>query len=146
METRLHSYETYVFKYLLPVMGIPWDGFRSLRRAFPATEPNSETFFWIFAVAWCVMLVLVVWYALRLKTIFLTDTGLRIRGYITENEIPFSDVASVKHRWFIKTATLRLKVLSAFGAKIIFMPRTRIATGHGNRFTLDVLRQLIDQT
>ena len=127
-------------------MGIPWDGFKSLRRAFPATEPNGATFFWIFAVAWCVMFVLVVWYALRLKTIVLTDTGVRVRGYITEIEIPFSDVASVKHHWFIKTATLRLNVLSAFGAKIIFMPRTRIATWHGKRFTLDVLRELIDQT
>jgi hypothetical protein len=146
METRLHSYETYLFKYLLPVMGIPWDGFRSLRHGFPGTEPNSATFIWIGAVAWCVMVVLVVWYALRLKTVFLNETGLRVRGYITEIEIPFSDVASIKHQWFIKTATLRLNTLSAFGAKITFMPRTRIATEHGNRFTLDVLRELINRT
>ena len=52
METRLHSYETYLFKYLLPVMGIPWDGLRSLRHAFPATEPNNATFIWVGAVAW----------------------------------------------------------------------------------------------
>jgi hypothetical protein len=143
METRLHSYETYLFKYLLPIMGIPWDGFSSLRRAFPPTEPNHAIIIWVATAVWCVTLVLFVWYGLRLKTVFINQTGLRIRGYVTEIEIPFSQIASVKHNWFRKNATLHLNDSSAFGANILFIPRLRIATEHGKISTLDMLRNRI---
>src|SRR5687767_7665946 len=143
METRLHSYETYLFKYLLPIMGIPWDGFRGLRRAFPPAEPNNATIIWVATVVWCVLLVGFVWYGFRLKTVFINQTGLRIRGYITEIEIPFSQIASVKHNWLMRNATLHLNVASPFGAKILFIPRLRIAMEHGKVSTLEMLRNRI---
>ena len=67
METRLHSYETFLYKYLLPIGWIPWDGLRSLRRAFPPTDPNSATMFWLVIIMWCITYPLVVFYAVRLR-------------------------------------------------------------------------------
>src|SRR6266849_2290105 len=136
METRLHSYETYLYKYILPIAWIPWDGFRSLRRAFPPSEPNSATMIWVGMVAWCVIYTLVVLYGLRLKTVFSNQSGLRIRGYVSEIEIPFSDVAAAKHNWFMKNDTLSLNVRSAFGDRILFIARRRIVTERGKISTL----------
>src|SRR5260370_39967788 len=120
METRLHSYETYLYKYLLPIMWIPWDGFRSLRRAFPSTDPNSATTIRVAIILWCLMFPLVIWYALRLKTLVMTGDGLRIGGYFSEVEVPFSNIATVRHNWFAKNDTLRLNAPSEFGDKILF--------------------------
>ena len=92
---------------------------------------------------WCVTYPLVVFYAFRLKTVFANETGLRIRGYITEIEIPFSDLASVKHNWFFKNDTLFLNVRSAFGNRILFIAKRRVVTERGAMSTLDMLRGLI---
>ena len=145
METRLHSYETYLYKYVLPIAGIPWDGFRSLRRVFPSTDPNSATMIWAGMILWCVMLLLILWYALRLKTVVMYETGLRVGGYLAQIEVPFSDMAAVKSNWFMKNATLRLKVPSEFGDKILFIARRRLTTEIGNRSTLDLLRNLMNR-
>jgi len=143
METRLHSYETYLYKYFLPVLWFPWDGFRSARRAFPPTDPNNGTMMWVAIIMWCVTYGLVVFYGFRLKTVFLNETGLRIRGYITEIEIPFSEVASVKHNWFFKNDSLFLNARETFGDKILFIARRRVKTERGTMATLDMLRKLI---
>src|SRR5258708_3269842 len=108
METRLHSYGTYLYKYVLPICCFPWDGLRSVRRAFPPSDPNSATMIWVAIIMWCVTYPLVVFYAVRLKTVFLSETGLRVRGYVNEIEIPFSDIASVKHNSFLKNDSLLL--------------------------------------
>src|SRR5215813_14356128 len=136
METRLHSYETYLYKYVLPVLWFPWDGFRSVQRAFPTTDPNNSTLRWVAIIMWCVSYGLVVFYGVRLKTVFVNEAGLRIRGYITEIEIPFSEVASVKHNWFFKNDSLFLNVRSAFGDKILFIARRRVTTERGAIATL----------
>lgn len=146
METRLHSYETYLYKYLLPLMWIPWDGFRSLRRAFPLTYPNSATIIPLFIIIWCVTFPLVIWYALRLKTLVLTGNGLRIGGYFSVIEVPFLEVAGVKHNWFMKNDTLRLKVPSEFGDKILFIARGRVSTVSGRRSTFEILSGLIKES
>lgn len=91
---------------------------------------------------WCVSYGLVVFYGVRLKTVFVNEAGLRIRGYITEIEIPFSEVASVKHNWFFKNDSLFLNV-RAFGDKILFIARRRVTTERGAIATLDMLRSLI---
>ena len=143
METRLHSYETYLYKYLLPIAWIPWEGLRGLRRAFPPGYPNSATMISVAIIVWSVSFPLVVFYAVRLKTVFANETGLRIRGYVTEIEIPFSEMASVRHNWFFKNDTLFLNVRSAFGYRILFIARRRVVTERGSISTLDMLRNLI---
>jgi hypothetical protein len=145
METRLHSYETYLYKYFLPIAWFPWRGFGSLQRAFPPGDPNSANMRWVSIILWCLIYSLAVSYAVRLKTVFVSETGLRVRGYITEIELPFSDLASVKHNWFFRNDTLFLTVRSKFGNGILFIARRRVMTESGAVSTLDMLRGLITQ-
>jgi len=143
METRLHSWETYLYKYFLPIAWIPWDGFRSLRTAVPASDPNFVAIRSVAVVLWCVTYALLVFYAVRLKTVFMNENGLRIRGYFTEIEIPFSEVASVRHNAIFKNDNLFLNAGSAFGDRILFITRRRVRTENGAISTLEMLRQLI---
>ena len=98
---------------------------------------------WVAVIMWCVTYPLIVFYAARLKTVFANETGLRIRGYVSDIEIPFSEVACVKHNWFLKNDTLFLNVRSGFGYKILFIARRRVVTERGAVSTLDMLRNLI---
>ena len=98
---------------------------------------------WLVVIVWCVSFPLVVFYAVRLKTVFAGETGLRIRGYITEIEIPFSDMAFVKHNWFFKNDTILLNASSVFGDRILFIARRRVVTPSGAMSTLEMLRSLI---
>jgi hypothetical protein len=98
---------------------------------------------WVAIIMWCLTYSLVVFYAVRLKTVFANETGLRIRGYIADIEIPFSDVASVKHNWFFKNDSLFLNFRSPFGDKILFIARRRVTIGRNRMSTLDMLRNLI---
>ena len=100
---------------------------------------------WVAIILWCVTYSLVVFYAIRLKTVFVNETGLRIRGFVTEIEIPFSDLASVKHNWFFKNDTLFFNARSAFGDRILFIAKRRVVTERGAMATLGMLRGLITQ-
>jgi hypothetical protein len=112
--------------------------------SYPRGKTTQPSLRWAVA-AWCVMLAAVIWYALRLKTVFLTEDSLLVRSFVTEVEIPFSEIASVKHNWFWKNATLQLNSPSAFGDRILFIHRRRVVTEGGKRSTLDLLRELIRQ-
>jgi hypothetical protein len=73
----------------------------------------------------------------------MTEDALRIGGYFSEVEVPFSNIAAVRHNWFAKNDMLRLNAPSEFGDKILFIARRRVSTDGGRRATLDLLRGLI---
>jgi hypothetical protein len=147
MRANLHSIETYLYKYLLPLVFVPWDGFRDLRSAFPSNDPHFAGTIWILLGAWCVMAPLIFWYAFKLKTVVLDGSVLRIKSYITRIDVPIANVANLKWRnpLMMPHVTLRLKGDSEFGDKIVFIPRRRIATDAGYRSTLEVLQELINE-
>src|SRR6185295_679611 len=101
MKTSLHSFETYLHKYLLPAMFVPWDGFRSLRVAFPLSEPNAKATLLLILGFWLVMSPFIFWFGFRLKRVILLDDKLlRVKGYLKEIDIPLSNVEEVtESRW-----------------------------------------------
>ena len=111
---------------------------------FRQATQTGATMISVAIIMWCVTFPLVVFYAVRLKTVFANETGLRIRGFVTEIEIPFSEMASVRHNWFFKNDTLFLNARSAFGYRILFIARRRVVTEGGSISTLDMLRNLIN--
>lgn len=140
MRTRLHSLETYLYKYVLPIVFIPWDGFRGLRTAFPA----NTTMFVVLITVWAVMVPFVFWNALKLKTVAMDDQGLHVKGYFKEIDVPFVNVASIKPRsLFVLHVTLLLNMPTEFGDRIAFMARSRIDTPEGRRPTLEELQKRI---
>jgi len=147
METNLTSLETYLYKYLLPVTFIPWDGFRSVRASFPPNDPHAKSMLWLFFFFWCVMTPFVFWYALKLKRVVINEEFLRVKSYLKEIEIPLANVESIKTSTWpnMRHVTLRLKSPSEFGDKIIFIPKKKIGTAAGEKSTLEELRERITQ-
>lgn len=145
MEMNLHSLETYLYKYLLPVTFVPWEGFRSVRASFPPSDPNAKTMLLLFFGFWFVMTPFVFWYASKLKRVVLLDESiLRVKGYLKEIDIPLPNVESVTESGWsrMRHVTLRLKVRSEFGDRIWFIPKRKLET-LGRKSTLEELRERI---
>jgi len=148
METNLHSLETYLYKYLLPVCFIPWDGFRSARASFPPNDQNAQAMLWLFFGFWFVMTPFVFLYGFKIKRVIIDDRVLRIKGYLNEIEIPLANVESVSEGGWarMRHVTLRLREPTSFGDRIWFMPKRRIETTSGKRTPLEELRKRIYQS
>jgi hypothetical protein len=88
-----------------------------------------------------------VWYLLtfRWKSVYLKGNSLLVSNYLKTIDIPFAGIETVEASSFWgrqpQTITLTLKTKSAFGNKIIYVPR---GLGlHAKPFA-DELRQMID--
>jgi hypothetical protein len=145
METNLTSLETYLYKYMLPIFFIPWDGFRTVRGPVRPDNPGEGMSFWLFLAFWVVMTPFVFRYSFKLKRVTMDERSLYVKGYLKEARIPFSNVESITpSRWpNLRHVTLRLKTASEFGTKIMFIPRKRIATPRGEVLTVEELMRRI---
>src|SRR5437762_1516805 len=136
MGTRLHSLETYIYKYLMPIIFTPWDGFRGLSTPFP----NSSKMPAVMIVFWALMAPFIFWTAVKLKTVVMDDDVLHVKGYFTEIDIPFADIVSIKRRLLVLPhVTLQLRAATGFGDKILFIAKGRIVTSAGRRSTFEEL-------
>jgi len=71
----------------------------------------------------------VVWYTNRLKRVQVDDRALYVSNYWSEICIPLPEVCDVSEstgdrRYF--SVTIRLRTMSAFGQRIVFLPRFRL--------------------
>jgi len=144
MEKRLHSLETYLYKYVLPIFFFPWDGFRSLNTALPSHDPAAVKVRWLFLGLWLVVIPFLFWYAYKLKRVILRDGVLVVKGYLNEIEIPLADIASIeKTRWpNMRYAVLRLRAPSEFGERIRFIPKGWLESV-GGRPVLEELQEQV---
>ena len=141
---KLHSWQTYIYKYLLPLSFIPWDGFQSMLAAFPQRSPDRGPLLALFFVAWIILTPLIFWYAYRLKKVVLSREWLLVEGYFKETAIPLSDVEILKETsWPVKSVILKLKRPTEFGDQIRFMPKPNF--GRNIQGTLTELRARIRQ-
>ena len=146
METNLHSLQTYLYKYLLPVSFIPWDGFRSVKAAIATTDQNAQVMLWLFFGSWSVITPLVFWYGFNIKRVLIEDKFLRFKSYLKEIEIPLDGVESVReYGWPMRHVTLRLKTPSEFGDKVWFMPKRKIEIAGGRKTPLAELLERVHQ-
>jgi hypothetical protein len=143
MPIRIHSLETYLDKYVLPIVFIPWAGFGSLSRAFPGITP-VQTYL---LIALCALFAAVVfWHALKLKTVILDDEVLHVAGYLKQVTIPLSDVMNIRSRLFLRPHwTIELRTPTEFGDKVMFLPKTRISTSGGSKSTFAELQARIER-
>jgi hypothetical protein len=81
----LHSLETYLYKYVLPVFFFPWRGFAGWSKVFPSNPAGS---LWGLVALWVVIYSFTLWYALRLKTVVLEDRTLYVKSYLKEIPVP----------------------------------------------------------
>lgn len=142
MPIRIHSLETYFHKYLMPILFIPWGGVRSIRLSFPSITLVPML---LLITLWAFFASIVWWHAFRLKTVILDDEVLRVKGYVKELAIPFSNILSIEYCFFMlpHLTRLRLRTTTAFGDRIIYYSKSRITTPVGLRSTFEELQARI---
>jgi len=146
MEKNLHSFETYLYKYFLPVAVVPWDRFHSIRASFSPTDPHAKTMLVLFLSFWVVVTPFVFWYAIKIKRVVCSENFLRVKGYLREIDIRLADVESVTEGGVarMKHLTLRLKVPSEFGERIWFIPKKKSGIFRSGKSTLEEMQELIN--
>jgi hypothetical protein len=129
MRRRLSSYQTILFKFVLPGLWIPLFGMAPLSAfirsdAGPLSPPP-----WIFLFVWIAGSAFLLWDARRLKFVSVDDDFLYASNYLREIAIPWAEIRDVTESVWINThpVTIHLKSPSEFGDKIVFMPKTRFS-------------------
>jgi len=82
---------------------------------------------WFFMIFWPIAIAWLLWFASRLKWVSVDDSYLYVSGLRREIQIPLSEVDRVEasFMWRPKQITLRLRLSSEFGKKIVFVPQQR---------------------
>ncbi len=141
MRIRINSLETYFDKYVLPFVFIPWAGFGSVKRTVAATTATKYS---LLIGLWVIVGTLIVWQALRLKTVILEDDVLYVGSYWKQVRVHLSEVMNIKGQSLLtRHWTLELRTPTEFGDKIRFIPKVRIVTPEGTKQTFAELQARI---
>lgn len=138
MKKRLSSILVPIYKLIFVfVLAVLADGIYWLFKDFGNTSKSALIFLFVFCAVWYLG-------TFRWKSIHLRGDTLVISNYLKKIAIPLSEVENVKASsfwgWQPQTITLTLKSESAFGKKIIYVPRG--AGLHAKPFA-DELRQIV---
>lgn len=126
---RISSAQTFLMKYLFPVIWIGGFGLGTLTlwvHIIPANAANPPpvAMKWQFLVAWVIGSSFILWACAGLKRVRIDDTRLYISNYQREIAVPFGNVVNVtENRWLnIHPVTIEFRSPTDFGQRITFMP------------------------
>ena len=128
----ISSAQTFLMKYVFPVVWIAGFGagtlglwFGSMRDSHGALPPPEMK--WQFLAVWIAGSTFILWSCAGLKKVRLDSAQLYVSNFRKEISIPFGNLVNVtENRWInIHPVTIHLRVPTAFGQKITFMPPAR---------------------
>ncbi len=130
---RLSSAQTFLTKIVLPVVWI--GGFALATASLFFTPgmwqgdglPRDPNLRWLFLGITLVGGYFIGWSCVRLKRVRMDDQMLYVSNYVTEIAVPLANVARVsENRWLRDhPVTIEFYTETEFGARIVFMPKTR---------------------
>ncbi len=130
----LSSAQTFLTKIIFPLI---WIGGFALATASLFLAPGSwqgnsgvppdPNLKWLFLGITLVGGLLISWSCIRLKRVRMDDHMLYVSNYATEIAVPLANVARIsENRWLRDhPVTVEFYAQTEFGARIVFMPKTR---------------------
>lgn len=127
MRRTLSSAETFLIKYVFPIVWIGGFGFGTLG-AFHDGGSSSSWMRWQFLIMWIAGAAFISWFACRIKRVQTDDQSLYISDYFSEVMIPLTEVADVtESRWSRPpTVTIRFRSPTAAGTRVVFVPKLKL--------------------
>jgi hypothetical protein len=151
MNRQLSSRMTFFYKVVFPTIWI--GGFASgsaLMFLSPDAwnlNPHLRKVRWIFLLALIVGAGLIYWSCIRMKKVWLGQNSLIISNYLREITVPLQQVERVSGSILMspELVWVHFRRATAFGNRIIFMPKLRLLSGFSQHPVVDDLRQLINE-
>ena len=149
MTEKLSSSLTIFYKIAFPITWILFFGLGTL--VLWTNHDNTIQNYndkWRFLIAWIAATSFMLWFSLRLKEVNLSNDRLLVDNYITEIEIPISNVKRVKEIWLFHPHTIKLTVdpPSKFGSTIVFVPRFKFDLKVWGSPVAQQLKELINKS
>jgi len=113
-------------KVILPLLWIPFFGAAAISM-FIRSDSGPPRLMFLFV--WIAGSAFFLWDSARLKNVSVDRDFLYVSNYFRETAIALSDIYDVTENVWLNThpITIHLKSPSAFGDKIVFMPKTRFS-------------------
>jgi hypothetical protein len=130
----LSSQQTFLMKIVFPMIWIGMFAVATLGLFFwsgsfqgPREQPPPPELKWSFLAVTCAGSAFIWWTCMRLKRVRMDERALYISNFSTEIVVPLNNVAAVtENRWInIHPVTIFFRSDTAFGSRIVFMPKAR---------------------
>jgi hypothetical protein len=150
MIEKLSSSWTFFYKVVFPIIWISGFGIGTLvlwLGKFDQPQPPPAEMKWTFLIAWLVGSGIILWIALRLKTVTLNGDRLIIENYSQEDKVPLSSINSISETRFINPKMIKLNLYPpcVFGEKIVFIPKFKFYNPFGQHPIVKQLKELTNQ-
>ena len=129
----LSSKQTFLMKWLFPVLWISLFGFGTLGLWSGAMHgnigaPPADGVKWVFLAVWIAGTAFILWSGAGLKRVRVDEKSLYVSNYIREVSIPLGMISEItENRWInIHPVTIHFREITEFGQKITFMPYVRL--------------------
>lgn len=133
MPRELSSRLTPWYKFLVPAIWISVFGLGTAAvivadvSAGPQGGRTPPEVKWIMLAVWIGASGLIWWFCCRLKRVWVDGAAPRVSNYFREERIPLASVTAVTENFWvnIRPVTVQFRLPTAFGQRIVFMPRVR---------------------
>ena len=126
MKRTISSRLTILNKYIAPLMYFLMAGF-VIGDGVSTNWDRNQSQGWFFLIFWIVTLSVICYSYVPLKRVAIDDEFFYVSNYIKETTVPLADVKSVIESFWLPhhRVTIRFNSRSAFGRRIVFMPKRR---------------------
>ncbi|HET7876704.1 MAG TPA: hypothetical protein VFN71_14370 [Methylomirabilota bacterium] len=128
MPHELSSRLTIAFKFVVPALWITLVGLATAAMfviSFAVRPPAPPEIKWLMLAVWIGASTFIWWMCCRLKRVCVDGATLHISNYFREDRVPLASITAVReNRWVnIRPVTVEFRTPTAFGQRIVFMPR-----------------------
>lgn len=147
MNRTLSSYQTFIEKYVLPVIWILLFGIFAVGPRFGIFEVKTGTHpaawqEWEFPVLWIIGIAFILWSSVRLKRVRVEGGRLYVSNYLRETAIPLERISDVTQRlWPGSLIVIHFFGATDFGDKVFFRPTERFLA-FGRHPVVDELKEM----
>lgn len=149
MDKRISSSFTFFSKIIFPIVWISGVGIVTLIMFFAPFEVSPPVAAKLtFLILWMISSSFVLWFAIKLKSVFMNDKSLIVKDYSKKIAIPYIKVMEVRDIHYINQRIIKLHIHPEcdFGSTIIFIPTFKIFNPINQHPIVAELNQKINQS
>jgi len=132
MRRTLSSSQTFVFKYVSPVLWSALFGFLTIGlwlgvvHGRPA-DPPQPWMPWLFLIIWVAGTAIHIWFSRRVKRVQMDDHALYVSNYFSESSVPLSEIADFTETTWTRPSivTIHFRTRTPAGSRVAFIPKSR---------------------